>query len=166
MLANEKESEEEYNNLIAKADAQLSEKSFNESIINYKKALKIKPNESHPTDQIKVAEQGIKEQIASSENDRKYENILKTADNQLKNLEYQLAKATYQEALGLKSEEKYPSDKITFIEDKLKEIADSKIKMEESNKAYQAEILKADGLFNEAKYEEAITSYQLAKKIK
>ena len=80
MLANEKESEEEYNNLIAKADAQLLEKSFNESIINYKKALKIKPNESHPTEQIKVAEQGIKDQIASSENDRKYENILKTAD--------------------------------------------------------------------------------------
>jgi len=166
MLANEKESEEEYNNLIAKADAQLLEKSFNESVINYKKALKIKPNESHPTDQIKVAEQSIKEQIASSENDRKYENILKTADNQLKNLEYQLAKATYQEALDLKSEEKYPSDKITFIEDKLKEIADSKIKMEESNKTYQAEILKADGLFNEAKFEEAITSYQSAKKIK
>ena len=166
ILANEKESEEEYNNLIAKADAQLLEKSFNESIINYKKALKIKPNESHPTDQIKVAEQGIKDQIASSENDRKYENILKTADNQLKNLEYQFAKATYQQALDLKSEEKYPSDKITFIEDKLKEIADSKIKMEESNKAYQAEILKADGLFNEAKFEEALTSYQSAKKIK
>ena len=154
MLANEKESEEEYKKLIAKADAQLLEKSFNESIINYKKALKIKPNESHPTDQIKVAEQGIKEQIASSENDRKYENILKTADNQLKNLEYQLAKATYQQALDLKSEEKYPSDKITFIEDKLKEIADSKIKMEESNKAYQAEILKADDLFNEDKFED------------
>ena len=63
MLANEKESEEEYNNLIANADAQLLEKSFNESIINYKKALKIKPNEPHPTDQIKVAEQGIKDQI-------------------------------------------------------------------------------------------------------
>ena len=166
MLANEKESEEEYNNLIAQADAQLLEKSFNESIVNYKKALKIKPNESHPTGQIKVAEQGIKDQIASSENERNYENILKTADNQLKNLEYQLAKATYQQALNLKSDEKYPSDKITFIEDKLKEIADAKSKMEESNKAYQAEILKADGLFNEAKFEEAITSYQSAKKIK
>ena len=166
MLANEKESEEEYNNLIANADAQLLEKSFNESIINYKKALKIKPNEPHPTDQIKVAEQGIKDQIASSENDRKYENILKTADNQLKNLEYQLAKATYQQALNLKSDEKYPSDKITYIEDKLKEIADVKRKMEESNKVYQAEILKADGLFNEAKFEEALTSYQSAKKIK
>ena len=166
MLANKKESEEEYNNLIAKADGQLLEKSFNESIINYKKALKIKPNEPHPTNQIKVAEQGIKDQIVSSENDRNYDNILKTADNQLKNLEYQLAKATYQQALDLKSEEKYPSDKITFIEDKLKEIADAKSKMEESNKVYQAEILKADGLFNEAKFEEALTSYQSAKKIK
>ena len=166
MLANEKESEQEYNNLIAKADAQLLEKSFNESIDNYKKALKIKPNESHPTDQIKVAEQGIKDQIASSENDRKYENILKTADNQLKNLEYQLAKATYEQALILKTDEKYPLDKITVIEDKLKEIADSKSEMEESLKAYKAEILKADGLFNDTKYEEAITSYQSAKKIK
>ena len=94
----------------------LLEKSFNESIINYKKALKIKSNESHPTQQIKVAEQGIKDQIASSENDRKYENILKTADNQLKNLEYQLAKASYQQAIDLKSDEKYPLSKITFIE--------------------------------------------------
>ena len=166
ILANEKESEEEFNNLIAKADAQLLEKSFNESIINYKKALKIKPNESHPTEQIKVAEQGIKDQIASSENDRKYENIVKTADNQLKNLEYQLAKATYQQALDLKSDEKYPLSKITFIEEKLKEIADAKSKMEESNKAYQAEILKADELFNEAKFEEALISYQSAKMIK
>ena len=166
IMANEKESEEEFKSLITKADAQLLEKSFNESIINYKKALKIKPNESHPTEQIKVAEQGIKDQIASSENDRKYENILKTADNQLKNLEYQLAKASYQQALNLKSDEKYPISKISFIEEKLKEIADAKIKMEESNKAYQAEILKADGLFNEAKFEEALISYQSAKKIK
>ena len=166
ILANEKESEEEYNNLIAKADAQLLEKSFEEAIASYKKALKLKTNESHPTKQIKIAEQGIKDQIASSENDSKYENILKTADNQLKNLEYQLAKATYQQALDLKSDEKYPSDKIIFIDDKLKEISDSKSKMEESMKAYKEEILKADGLFNENRFDEALTSYQSAKKIK
>ena len=77
-----------------------------------------------------------------------------------------MAKASYQQALNLKSDEKYPLSKITFIEEKLKEIADAKSKMEESNNAYQAEILKADGLFNEAKFEEALLSYQSAKKIK
>ena len=166
ILLNEKEREEEYQDLIAKADAQLLKKFFNESIDNYKKALKIKPNESNPKEQIKVAENGIKDQIASSENDRKYKNLLKTADNYLNNLEYELSKASYQQALEIKSDEKYPSDKIAFIESKLKEIADSKSKIEESLKAYQAEILKADGLFNENKLQEAITSYQSAKIIK
>ena len=39
--------------------------------------------------------------------------------------------------------------------------------MEESNKAYQArKIAEADGLFNEAKFEEALISYQSAKRLK
>ena len=166
ILANEKESEEDYKNLISKADAQLLEKSFSEAIKSYENALKIKPNEPHPAAQIKIAEQGIKDQIASSENDRKYENILKTADNQLKNLEYQLAKSTFQQALDIKSGEKYPTDKITFIDNKLKEISDAKSDMEQAVKAYQAEILKADALFNEDNFEDASLSYQAAKKIK
>ena len=83
----------------------------------------------------------------------------------MKNLEYQLAKSTFQQALDIKSGEKYPTNKITFIDNKLKEISDAKSDMEQAVLTSKGEF-KADALFNEDNFEDASLSYQAAKKIK
>ena len=46
LLATQKSNEEEYNTLITKADNQFTNKSYDDELSNYKRALKIKPNET------------------------------------------------------------------------------------------------------------------------
>ena len=166
LLANMKANEENYSKLITKSDNQLSEKNYDDAISNYKEALKIKPNEQYPKDQIIKAQEEKKAQELQSEIDRKYENLIKSADSQLKNLSYDKAKSTYMEASSIKENESYPKDQISFIESKLTEIANEKERLEQLKKEYDEQILKADQLFNEEKWQEAINSFKKAKEIK
>ena len=166
LLATQKSNAEEYNNLITKADDQFTNKSYDDAISNYKRALKIKPNETYPSDQISKVELEKRAELEKAELEKKYNNIVKSADNQLKNLDYESAKSTYQKALEIKQSESYPQEKITYIDQKLKEILDEKNNQDQLLKDYQAKILEADKLFNESKFQEAIESYELAKNIK
>ena len=166
LLATQKSNEEEYSNLITKADDQFTNKSYDDAILNYKRALKIKPNETYPSDQISKVELEKRAELEKAELEKKYNNIVKSADNKLKNLDYESAKSTYQKALEIKQSESYPQEKITYIDQKLKEILDEKNNQDQLLKDYQAKILEADKLFNESKFQEAIESYELAKNIK
>ena len=166
LLATQKSNEEDYNNLITKADKQFTEKSFDDAISNYKRALKLKPNETYPADQISKVELEIKAEFEKASLDKKYDNLIANADNHLKNLDYELAKSTYEKALKIKQSESYPQEKITYIDKKLKEILDDQNNQNQLLKDYQTEIIKADKLFNESKFQEAIESYESAKKIK
>ena len=166
LIATQKSNEEEYNTLITKADNQFTNKSYDDAISNYKRALKIKPNENYPSEQISKVELEKRAEIEKAELEKKYNNIVKAADNQLKNLDYELAKSTYQKALEINKSESYPQEKITYINQKLKEILDKKNTQDQLMKDYQAKVLEADKLFNENKFQEAIESYELAKSIK
>ena len=57
LLANMKSNEENYSKLITKSDKQLSDQKYDDAIANYKEALKIKPDEQYPKDQILKAEE-------------------------------------------------------------------------------------------------------------
>ena len=72
--------------LVKKADDQISQKSFDDAISNYKRALKIKPNEAELKEKIRNAELAIKEALEKSETEKKFQNLVKNADLQLKNL--------------------------------------------------------------------------------
>ena len=56
--------------------------------------------------------------------------------------------------------------KINYIDVKLKEIIDNKNQEEKILKDYQEAIVNADKLFSEDKFQEAISAYKAAKKIK
>ena len=162
MLSNMQADEENYNKLITKADKQLTEKDFDNAISNYTSALKIKPDEAHPKDQIAKAQADKKAAEAQAEIDRKYDNLIKTADNQLKNLSYDLAKATYGQAAALKDTEAYPKDQIALIDQKLTDLEAEKQRLAKLKQEYDAEILIADQLYNDEKWQEAIDSYNKA----
>ena len=166
LLATQKSNEEEYQMLVEKADDQFSQNSFDDAISNYKRALKIKPNEAELKDKISKVELAIKEALEKSETEKKFQNLVKNADLQLKNLEYEQAKSTYQKALALKNDDTYSKEKINYIDVKLKEIIDTKNQEEKILKDYQEAIAKADKLFSEDKFQEAISAYEGAKKIK
>ena len=166
LLATQKSNEEEFQNLVKKADDQITQKSFDDAISNYNRALKIKPDASELKDKIRNAELAIKEALEKSETEKKFQNLVKNADLQLKNLEYELAKSTYKKALAINNEDEYCQKKINYIDSKLKEILDSKNQEEKILKDYQEAIVNADKLFSEDKFQEAITAYEAAKKIK
>ncbi len=166
LLANMKSNEENYSKLITKSDKQLSDQKYDDAIANYKEALKIKPDEQYPKDQILKAEKEKKDQEAQSLLNRKYDNLIKNADSQLKNLNYEQAKSTYLEASSIKENEQYPKDQIALIDKKITEIENEKARQIQLKKDYDAEILIADQLYKDEKWNEALESYKKAKLIK
>jgi tetratricopeptide (TPR) repeat protein len=166
LLSNMKANEENYNKLITKSDKQFTEKKFDDAISNYKEALKLKPDEAYPKEQITKAEAEKKAQEAQAELDRKYDNIIKKADNLLKNLSYEDAKTAYTEASSLKATESYPKDQIVLIDQKLSDLEAEKQRLAQLKKDYDAEIIKADQLYKDEKLTEALESYKKAKEIK
>ena len=91
---------------------------------------------------------------------------MKTADHQLKNLSYENAKTTYNEALKLKPDEQYPKDQISAIDQKLQDIQAENDRLNKQQKDYDDQIIIADKLFNEEKWQESTDAYKKAQEIK
>ena len=166
LLAKMKSDEEDYAKFISKGDQLLSDKNYDDAISNYQKALSVKPEEVYPKEQIQKAKQEKQQAEDQAELDRQYANLIKTADHQLKNLTYENAKTTYNEALKLKPDEQYPKDQIAAIDQKLQDIQAENERLNKQKKDYDDQIVKADQLFNEEKWQESIDAYKKAQEIK
>ena len=153
------ERDAKYNETIAAADKSLTAKAYETAKIKYNEALGIKSEEQYPADKLKEIENILAElakkkaeeeaaKLAGAERDAKYNQAIAAADKSLAAKTYETAKIKYNEALGIKSEEKYPKDKLNEIELALAEIA--KKKAEEN-------AIKLAGAAKDAKYTEAIT---------
>ena len=166
LLAKMKSDEEDYSNFITKGDQLLADKNFDDAISNYQKASNIKPEEVYPKDQIEKAKKEKQQAEAQAELDRQYSNLIKTADYQLKNLSYENAKTTYNEALKLKPDEQYPKDQISAIDQKLQDIQAENDRLNKQKKDYDDQIVIADKLYNEEKWQESTEAYKKAQEIK
>ena len=166
LLAKMKSDEEDYSNFLTKGDQLLADKNFDDAISNYQKAFNIKPEEVYPKDQIEKAKKEKQQAEAQAELDRQYTNLVKTADHQLKNLSYENAKTTYNEALKLKPDEQYPKDQIASIDQKLQDIQAENDRLNKQKKDYDDQIVIADKLYNEEKWQESTEAYKKAQEIK
>ncbi len=166
LLTKMKSDDEEYATFTSKGDQLLAEKNFDDAISNYQKASNIKPEEVYPKEQIEKAKQEKQQAEAQAELDRQYANLVKTADHQLKNLSYENAKTTYNEALKLKPDEQYPKDQIAAIDQKLQDIQAENDRLNKQKKDYEDQIVLADQLYNEEKWQESIEAYEKAQQIK
>ncbi|MDG1222265.1 MAG: hypothetical protein P8P19_05860 [Polaribacter sp.] len=171
--AEEKAKDEKYQNLIVAADGLLGAKDYDESKAKYNEALGLKPAEQYPKDKIKEID-GILAEIAKREaaekaKEAKYKGLIATADKMLSTKNYAGAKAKYTEALGVKSEEQYPKDKLTEIEGLLAELARKEAERkaaEALEKKYQGLITAADGMMSSKNYEGAKGKYNEALGVK
>ncbi len=114
--------QKEYQELIAKADATFASAKWKESIVEYKSALAVLPNETYPTRKIKEAEANI----AQAESDKQkvneaYDAAIKYADEQFGKEEYVSAITAYENSLNYKPQEVYPKDQIKAANQKLAE---------------------------------------------
>ena len=166
LLAKMKSDEEAYGKFISKGDQLLSDKNFDEAISNYQKAVAIKSEEVYPKDQIQKAKQEKQQVENQAELDRQYSNLIKTADRLLNNLTYENSRKTYNEALKLKPDEQYPKDQIAAIDQKLQDIQAENERLNKQKEDYDDQIVKADQLFSEEKWQESTDAYKKALEIK
>ena len=156
ILAEIKKKDKEYTDLMAKADKELSSKEYENAITSYTSALKVKPTETKPTEQIEKAKTAIA-QLKKLEED--YKNAITKADKDFSNKNYESSIVSYTEAAKLKPEESKPKEQI----EKAKSAIAAAKKLEED---YNEAIVAGDKSFSEKDYEKAITSYQEALKLK
>ncbi|MEZ5104778.1 MAG: hypothetical protein R2757_09805 [Draconibacterium sp.] len=146
---------ENFADLVYKADNQFISENYEASKELYQKALAIRADDKHSQDRVKEID-GI---LALKNTDAQYNSIIAQADDLLNANDFDKAKGKYNEALALKPKEKYPKDKITEIDTRLREIA-------KIDQDYQQTITRADGYFSKKEYEQAKTEFANAGKIK
>lgn len=131
-----------YNEIIAKADKCLKEKKFDEAKSLYAQASTLKPSEQYPKLQIEICEQ---QKIQSQ-----YDAIIVKADAQFRSKNYEEAERLYNDALVIKTNESYPMAQI----DKCRQL--------QKQKSCNALVAKGNSAYNAQKYKEAKSYYEEA----
>ena len=166
IIAKAQANEANYNKFVAEADQAIASKDYDLAITKYKDALRIKPTEKYPQEQIVKAEKLKDEAAQQAQLDKRYQDLITKADKYFQNQAFNDAISSYNEALTLKPDEDYPKNKLNEIEAKLKEIEDLKKQQAEIKRQYDELIIKADGLYYSEKWEDAKTVYNEAKDLK
>ena len=96
-----------YNLLISKADESRDYEKFEEAISFYNSAIKIKPLESYPKNQIELIKNKVSD-ISKNKIQSQYNEIITKADELLSDLSYNEALKKYDEANEILPNESYP----------------------------------------------------------
>ncbi|MGE3653727.1 MAG: hypothetical protein AB7G22_06380 [Flavobacteriales bacterium] len=175
--AENKAKEELYQKTIKEADALLTSKDYNNAKGKYQAALGIKADEKYPKDKIIEIETVLadlaKKEAEEKAKNQKYNDLIIEADAAFKAKNYDVAKTSYTSASAIKTEEKYPKDKLKEIESLLADLAKKKAEEEaaalaekQKNEKYQAFIALADKGMENKNYDIAKTNYNQALTIK
>ncbi len=164
------ELEDNYITSIEDGDRALKDGDYFNARIQYEAALKLKPEEKYPTNQLTKLD---KLESDSEATQKKYDDLITKADGLLGSESYDDARLTYQEASTVKPKEKYPKEKISEIDKKLKELKEQQAALakEEADVRAQEEKFKqlvtdADNAFKDKNYDLAKKGYEAALEIK
>lgn len=180
ILAAKKALDAKYKKLISTADDEFNKQTYNEAKNNYTEALKLKPNEKYPKDQLAAIEKALKEQkeedakkakeaAAEKAVHTKYDSIIKLADAAYGANKYNDAKKIYEDALNVISGERYPKAQISKIDKILaqqKKAEDKALKEKRAAAEYDSIVKAADKTFHRKEYDAAKASYKSAEEMK
>jgi epidermal growth factor receptor substrate 15 len=151
-----------YSKAIEKGEQLRAAKSFDDALINFENALKLKPNDAQAKQLIELVkkerEQYKQEQLANSDLDKKYTDLITRGEKKIALNELTAALADFTEAKSLKPNESLPNQKIVYINNLL----DAQKNESEKVAAYQEAMKEGNSFLNQKKYEEAIASYEKA----
>jgi tetratricopeptide (TPR) repeat protein len=108
---------EEYRQLIAKGDKELSANQYSVAKFYYNKAIRLNSQEKYPKNQLKK----IDELLHSKTNqkaDKEYNELIEKADAAYDKDNLSVARFYYRKALQVKSGENYPKEKLKMIQSK------------------------------------------------
>ncbi len=158
IIADIKAREARFTSIVAQGDDAMNRELWDEAIGAFKSALEIKPDHTNTQSKLELCLQKAEAaRLAQLEAD--YKLHIDNGDQLLKKQDYTEALKEYQLASRLKQDELYPQNKISWLENLLRE-------MREKEKAYRESIAKADALFDEKQYREARMEYYNATTIK
>lgn len=156
------EVEQNYQKIITKADGLKGEERYDEAITYYNNALKLKPSDPYPKQQIeainKIKADKANALQAQEKLTAEYNALIKEADAAFNTQNWTVALAKYKEALLKKPGEPYPQGRITEINDRM----NTQNQVVQTDTDYQKFITQADALFAQKNYLEAINVYKQA----
>jgi len=150
----------EYKRLIKLADGYFTESQLNEALAEYQNALKVKPEEEYPKNQIKE----IQSQLAARE--QSYTNAIAKADKAFDASDWVNAKTGYTEALSVKPNETYPANRLKEVNQKIADANLAAMSNSAANKAYSETIEKAEKALKDDQLSSAKMQFQMAQSIK
>ncbi|MBD79488.1 MAG: hypothetical protein CL840_11270 [Crocinitomicaceae bacterium] len=155
--------EKEYTAAMSKGDAAMKSKDFDAAILAYESATKIKPSDPEPKSRKATAEKMKADEAKKLEQEaqqKKYDDLIKTADGLLGSSQFDQAKAKYEEASKVLPHETYPKTKMKECDDSKLAAAQAKLRAE-----YDALVKEADALVKSEQFDDAITKYEAAAKV-
>jgi tetratricopeptide (TPR) repeat protein len=156
LIAKQQKLDDNYLTTLAYADQFFELKKYTEAIVDYRKALALKPTEKYPADQIAATEKLLAELKALQET---YDKSIADGDKKLAASDYESALIAFTSANTAKPAEAYPKQKIAEIQ----AVLDTQ---KAENAKYQEALALADKFFTAGKYLDALEPYQRASTIK
>jgi tetratricopeptide (TPR) repeat protein len=155
-----------FNRTLNEADALFAQKRYDEALLKYKGALKLKPQETHLNQKISEIESLKAEQDAElqakNEADAKYNLLISKGNTAFAMKNYEMAKQYFSEALEIKPDNYYPSNKLQELDVLIAQKAQNEAEKQEIVKEYNNAVSRADQLLIAKNYEEAKASYEKA----
>jgi hypothetical protein len=158
----EAEKQSQYNWAIVRGDSLFSLNEYENARSEYQAALQVKPDENFPQQRLGEVNRILSERELVRQEQEKlnqdYRNAVLMADQQFNAEDFRNAIAGYEMALGIKSGEPYPKERIAEAERLLQQL--------ERDERYDSIILAADGYFQSESWSEARTEYENALQVK
>ncbi len=157
---------QQYQTLINEADKKLENKQLISAKETYQSALQLKPGEAYPNSKIIEIDALLAKQLEADSRNKQYSDWVNKGDNHFNQQDYLAAKQAYSQALLLKPDKPYPQERINEIERLLaNEEANLELRREQ-DQAYLQLISKADELYQQKFFEQALPVYKEANVLK
>ncbi|MCB2207998.1 MAG: hypothetical protein KQH67_06840 [Bacteroidetes bacterium] len=160
--AQRKAFEENYANMVTKADSLFDAQQYTLSAEQYEFALTIRPDDNYPKERLIEIENQLAAIAAQKKLDSEYMALIAAADDFFNAKQFDLAKGKYMEAQEIKPEEAYPGQRMAEIQQLLVNAAAQK----ELDENYNKQMVVASRLLSEDKLEESKAAYLVALELK
>lgn len=159
------EREKQYQTLMTQAETEFKAKTWDKAITTYEAALKIKPDEQKPKDQIELARKNKQDELDVADKQKRAKDLVVKGDAAMPGKKYDEAIDYYQQSIDLVNDPATQKKLDAAKEAKKAEELANKEK-ETKEKQYNDLVAEADNLFSNSNWEKSIEKYKAALVIK
>lgn len=150
----------DYTKAVTQGEAYFEKKDYQMALKSFRMAAQLKPEETLPVKKMETIHRTLEAIAKAKKLQQAYREKIAEADSLFKATQYELSKAAYEKALTIKPDAELPGQKISVINQIL-------VKLEkEKDQRYSLALNKADNLFNNRRFPDALQAYRLAQSIK